>query len=166
MLIAAIIQSVIFILYMILIYSKFGVIDSISDSWYLLPKKLKLLFTFMCWGIGLPMVAHINPDIAGAGLWFLSAAGFGFTGAATMFKSKGAHANIVHYAGAAAGMIGALIALGVQYGLWILSYIGFPLAILIFIFGYLGKGKYEIKYPMYWVEILAAILILIGLFII
>jgi hypothetical protein len=64
------------------------------------------------------MIAQMNPEMdSTAFLWIFSAAGFGFVGAATMFKSKGAHTNIVHYVGAVIGMIFGLLGLALQFDL-------------------------------------------------
>jgi hypothetical protein len=141
------IQAVIFIAYIIFITIKFGVIHSISESWYKLPKGQKGWFTAMCWGIGAPMVVHEH------GLFMLSAAGFLFVGAATMFKQK--MTKEVHYSGAFAGIVGALAGLWVVYDLW------WPLAVTALAVG--GIIATKLKHPIYWIEIASAGAILAGL---
>lgn len=54
-LILLIISSVVFISYITLIVSKFGVIPSISESYYRLPYNLKILFTLFIWGLAIPI---------------------------------------------------------------------------------------------------------------
>lgn len=165
--IATLIQTIIFLTYIIFIVNKFGIIHSISESWYKLEDKLKPLFTFFCWGIGFPMIWQMKSMLTGVMelsdiFFFLSLIGFIFVGAAAMFKSKGAYTNIIHYAGSVVGIFSALIGLGIQYNLWILLYIGIPLGVIILL---LSKFTSKIKHPIFWLEILASIVILIGLWI-
>jgi hypothetical protein len=145
--IALIIQIIVFVAYMTFISIKFGVIHSISESWYKLPKGQKAWFTAFCWGLGFPMVVHEH------GLFMLSAAGFLFVGAATMFKQR--MTDKVHYAGAGAGIVGALAGLWVVYGAW------WPLMVTAVALG--GILVTKIKHPIYWLEIVAAITIIAGL---
>ena len=44
----------VFISYVSFIWIKYGILPSISDSWYHLPENLKVLFTLFCWGFALP----------------------------------------------------------------------------------------------------------------
>ena len=107
--ILTIIQLVVFLLYVGFIIKRYGVLPSISDSWYVLPLSQQFLFTLFTWGLGIPMLLYGN-------IWFfLSGAGLSFVGAATAFKSKIGLTKEVHYGGALVGILGALIGILVEY---------------------------------------------------
>ena len=147
------IQALIFVIYVAFLYSQFGKpLPSISQSWYDLPKPKNNLFTLFCWSIGIAMIFQ------GGNAWFfMSGAGLCFVGAATTFLSKAANANIVHYLGAAIGIGCALFGLGFQYGIY------FPL--LVFTLGTaLIMLIPKVNNKIWWVEILAFVVIVIGLF--
>lgn len=147
------IQAFIFIIYIAFLYYKFRKpLPSISQSWYDLPKPVNKLFTLFCWSIGIVMIFQ------GGNAWFfMSGAGLCFVGAATSFLSKGAKTNIVHYLGAAVGIGCALFGLCFQYSIY------FPLWIFI-----LGSSIIillpKVINKIWWIEILAVIVIMIGLF--
>ena len=147
------IQALIFITYIAFLYSQFGKpLPSISQSWYDLPRPMNNLFTLFCWSIGIAMIFQ------GGNAWFfMSGAGLCFVGAATTFLSKAANANIVHYLGAAVGIGCALFGLGFQYGIY------FPL--LVFILGTaLIMIVPKINNKIWWVEILAFVVIVLGFY--
>ncbi len=72
---------------------KYGILGSISETYYRLPKNKKFLFTFFCWGIAFPAMI-----IASKPLMFFASAGICFAGAAAAFKEKLTHD--VHMIGA------------------------------------------------------------------
>jgi len=148
------IQAIIFVTYVGFLMYKFnGPIHSISDSWYQLPKPLKPLFTLFCWSLGITMLFQGNGDTA---LFFLSGAGLTFVGAATAFKSTAGLTDEVHYTGAAAGILFALVGLYVEYNLL------FPLILMFLSSGFLLlKG---VDKPIWWIEMVAFVCIVLGLF--
>lgn len=148
-----IIQSLVFITYVLFIIYRFGVLPSISESWYKLkPLNLGILFTFFCWGIGLPMVFR-NTGISP--FFFISGAAICFTGVATAFKLQYGIEKIVHAAGAIICVIAGLIALWVDYNLWLPS--------AVFLGGFLIIKSAKIKNEIWWIEIYSFVVILAGL---
>lgn len=154
----SIIQILIFVSYITFIVSKFGVLSSISESWYRLEdykKNLGILFTFFCWGIGFLMPFHTVGDTG----WFVgSGAGLVFVGAATMFKSTAAHTNIVHMVGAAMCIIMGFLGIGFQYHQW------YPL--IMFVVSSIPLYLFVKKNRTWWIEILAFVSIGVGLILI
>ncbi len=149
--IITLVQGLVFITYIVFLYAYCKkTLPSISQSYYELPNSISYLFTFFCWGIGIPMLFQGNE------LFFISGSGLCFVGAATNFLSKGAHTNVVHYVGAFLGIAGALFGLWFDYGIL------FPLIVFgggtIFV---LVTDKIENK--IWWVEILAFVTIISGL---
>jgi hypothetical protein len=144
------VQFVIFMVYIIFIYTLYGVLPSISASWYLLPKRLKILFYIFCVSIGILTILH------GSIYFFLSGAGLIFTGTASAYKSKDTYTNIVHFSGAAVCILFALL------GLWVESQIIFPSIILTIIIAALIS--FRIKNYIWWVELSAFLLLIAGLF--
>jgi len=143
------IQFLIFLSYVTFIYLRYGILTSISTSWYLLPKKQKILFVLFCFSIGMLMIFH------GGIFFFLSGTGLLFTGAAAEYESKGAYTNIVHFVGAVISVIFAIL------GLWLDYNIYFPLLVIpISLFIYLMK----IKNYLWWMEIISFLFIMMGLF--
>lgn len=145
------IQLISFVTYMTFITIKFKLLPSISESWYSLNKSSKALFTLFIWSLSIPMVmyAEVTP------LFFASGAFLSFVGAATMFKSD-ATTKRVHYVGAVGGITFALIALSTQG-------IHFPL--IVTAIGILPFVIFKkISNKIMWVEIIAATMILVGLY--
>ena len=54
-----VIQVIVFLSYVVGIVSRYGVLESISDSWYSLPLKYNGLFTLFTWGLGIPMLIYV-----------------------------------------------------------------------------------------------------------
>lgn len=147
--ILTIIQLVIFLLYVGFIVKHYGILPSISDSWYVLPSRHNFLFTLFTWGIGIPMFLYGN-------VWFaLSGSGLSFVGAATQFKDKIALTKEVHYIGAVVGILGALIGIIVEYGNY--------LPLVLFVFLAISIQVSYMKNKIWWQEIVASLLILFGL---
>lgn len=132
-----------------MIVYRFGILPSISDSWYVLPLTQNLLFTLFTWGIGIPMLLYGN-------IWFvLSGVGLSFVGAATMFKMKKGLTSEVHYAGAVMGIFCALIGITFMYQNFLPLVLFLVSAITIQIFPSSNK--------LWWQEIAAFFAILLGL---
>ena len=143
-------QSSIFISYILLLVWRYGILPSISDSWYILPYSERWLFTFFTWGIGIPMLFY------GTAPLFISGAGLCFVGVATQFKMKRSYTRIVHFLGAAVGIIVPLLHFAISYGIilpLILQTIGTLIIILMD----------NINDKLWWVEILAFITVIYGL---
>ena len=148
-----ILQGLTFVLYVTFIVNRFGILPSISESWYRLEGLQKSLFTFFCWSIGGLMLFQTNGD---TGYFFLSGAGLSFVGAATMFKTDEAKSNYVHPIGAVSGIIGAHLGIIFERHIYIPS--------IIFVIFYLSIILFVKRNKMWWIEIFAFITILIGLF--
>lgn len=144
------IQLLVFVAYTSFIVSRYGVIHSISQSWYELPLKWKSLFTFFTWGLGIPFLFYDHV------LFFLAGAGLIFVGAATRFRTTIANTNRIHYMGALVGILSSLLALGVVYGSWVSLVIFIITSGVIFL---LNRSHY-----IFWVEIAAFVVIIISLF--
>lgn len=143
------IQSLVFIFYVGLIVRKFGVLESISDSWYSLPPSQNFLFTLFTWGIGIPMLFYGN-------VWFfLAGSGLSFVGAATQFRSGIGLTKEVHYAGALVGIFFTLIGMAVMFST-ITPLVIFTLVAIIL-------QLLKIKNTIWWQEIAAFIIILGGM---
>ncbi len=142
-------QLLVITLYLGLITKRYGVLPSISDSWYSLPLNQKFLFTLFTWGLGIPMLFYGN-------VWFfLSGAGLSFVGAATQFKSMIGLTKEVHYGGALVGILSALIGIWVEWDNL--------LPLIWFLFFALSIQLSYIKNKIWWQEIVAVVLILWGL---
>jgi hypothetical protein len=152
--IITLLQAFVFASYVTYIIYRFGVLPSISDSWYKLePLRTSFLFTLFCWSLSTLMLFQTNETTA----WFFaSGAGLAFVGAATMFKWSGAYTDKVHFLGAATGIACALVGLGVEYNNWI------PTAIFIIIAATLSAFK--VKNTIWWTEVAAFCCIISGLF--
>lgn len=151
-----IIQMLIFLLYVGFITYKFGVLPSISDSWYeLKPLKLGFLFTLFCWSIGFLLVTYSG--YTNTPFFFLSGAGLCFVGVATAFKIKKSTERRIHVIGANVCVLSALVGLWVDFHLWYF--------LPLFLLCYLILKLLKIKNIIWWVEITAFVLILIGLLI-
>ena len=152
-----ILLSVVFASYTMWIATSYEILYSISESYYRLQKdKLSLLFYLFCLLLGLgiwPQILIENNDPASASFFF-SMAGIIFTGTAAAFKKE--LTAKVHYAGAGIAITGALVGIWFAYGNWI------PLALLL----PLGGIAYlTTKNKIWWFEVVAFTLIIIGLII-
>jgi len=129
------------------------VLHSISDSWYILKERNKneeILFTLFTYllGIGLLLQSYKSP------LFFFGGMGLFWVGTQTQFREKSIKGTI-HYVGAVLAIVLSLIGL-------VLNGVYFPL--LIMCIGTLLMYYTKIKNFIFWVEILAFIIIIIGLF--
>lgn len=146
-----ILMLAVFIGYVGYIWSKYGVLKSISQSYYELPKNLQPLFTFFCWGFALPAII-----LGSSGLMFLAGAGICFVGAAAAFQEQMTHE--VHMVGAGIGVAASQLAIAIQYGMWPVSvaFIGISLLLLLF------RKQINFKH-IWWIEIFAFLSICIVL---
>lgn len=142
-------QIFVFLWYVSFIIRNFGILPSISDSWYHLPNRQKLYFTLFAWGLSVPMLLYGD-------LWFfLSGVGFGFVGAATQFKLDDKFTPIFHFAGASLGIFSALAGIGYVYQDWtpMVLFLLFSVVMIIF----------NLKKIIWWIEILAFAMVVMGL---
>ena len=143
------IQAVVFISYVGLIIKRYGILPSISDSWYSLPQSENALFTLFTWGLGIPMLFYGN-------VWFfLSGTGLAFVGAATRFKMTLGLTKEIHYGGAVVGIFSALIGIAVMHQDL------FPL--VNFLLPAIMLQISHIQNKLWWQEILAFFVILTSL---
>jgi hypothetical protein len=151
----SIVQILIFVSYISFIILKFGILPSISESWYRLRELggvWSSLFTWFCWGLGFIILFQTNGN---SPLFFLSGVGLSSVGVATMFKLKDDIQSYIHSIGATIGIICALIGIGIERYIW-LPLIDFViLAIIFYIF--VDKNK------IWWIEIIAFLSIGLGL---
>lgn len=152
--IITLLQALVFLLYIGFIVYRFGVLPSISESWYRLqPFRISFLFTLFCWSLSTLMLFQTNET---TGWFFASGVGLAFVGTATMFKWSGAYTDKLHGLGAVVGILCALVGLGVEYNNWI------PTAAFVAIAAILSAFKVENK--VWWIEIAAFCSVIAGLF--
>ncbi len=140
----------IFISYVSFIWVKYGIQISISESYYVLPKKINFLFVLFTWLFAIPAMISGNSllmFIAGGGIVFVGAA-------AAMHKMP---TRIVHLVAAIGGMILAGLAMIFQYHMWYMTAgvaLALPIAYLI-----------DKKHFMWWAELIifTAISIVLGI---
>lgn len=145
------IMLTVFVSYVSYIWAKYGVLKSISQSYYELPEKLRPLMTFFCWGFSIPAII-----LGSSGLMFLAGSGIAFVGAAAAFQEK--MTKEVHMIGAGVGVGASQLAIILQYGMWPISVAFFGLSILLLLF----RNKINNKH-IWWIEILAFLSICIVL---
>ena len=130
------------------------VLHSVSDSWYKLKQHERheeIFFTIFTYflGIGTLLQYYLHP------IFFLAGMGFFWVGTQTQFRGESIKETI-HYLGAVLGIGGSLIGLGLTFS-WI------PLLIML---GGVGIMKLlKINNFLWWVEILAFILVIGGLWV-
>jgi hypothetical protein len=142
----------VFVSYVAYIWAKYGVLKSISQSYYELPEKLRPLFTFFCWGFALPAII-----LGSSGLMFLAGSGIAFVGAAAAFQEK--MTQEVHMVGAGTGVLASQLAIILQYHMWPVSAVFFGVSLILL---FLGWQKIAPK-KIWWIEILAFLSICIVL---
>ena len=136
-----------YILY-ILWRNNWKVLHSVSDSWYVLKLKEhneEILFTIFTYflGIGTLLQYYLNP------IFFIAGMGFFWVGTQTQFRGESIKETI-HYL----GIGGSLIGLGLTFS-WI------PLLLMLVGGGVMKLLK--INNFLWWVEMLAFILVIVGL---
>jgi len=128
----------VFLAYVIFIWSKFGIQKSISESYYVLPKKWNWLFVAFCWLFAFPAMI-----LGSSYLMLFAGGGIVFVGAAAAMHTFPTRA--VHLAGAISGMILGCLAMIFQYHMWYMAAGVLALALLALL---LDK-----KHAMWWMEI-------------
>lgn len=144
-------QIFVFIAYVSFVVSSYGVLPSISDSWYSLPIGRKGLFTFFTWGIGIPMLLY------GTLPMFVSGIGLCFVGAATQFKMKESYTRLIHFAGASVGIVTPLLYFYLSYNNPLPFAIQVGSTIII-------MGTEGIKNKLWWIEIVGFLMVVYGIY--
>lgn len=144
--ISTLLSFFIFTLYVIYVWINYGILKSISDSYYHI--KHKSLFTLSLWGFSVFALASVQ------NVWlFLSVIGICFVGAAPKFRMK--FEGDVHYVAAMSGILFGGIAL-ISLGFWYLSLLMITGIIIL---------HFTVSNKTWWQEILAFYIIILGLFI-
>jgi len=141
------ISAIAFISYVLYVYINYGVLKSISDSYYII--KHKSLFTFFIWGLTIPMLFFSS----GHGLLFFGAAFICVVGIASGFKET--MEGRVHVFFTNAGILLSYLSLWFDYHMWYLVVLFLLFTIPSFIIKY--------KNHTWWIEVVAFTLVLIGL---
>jgi len=157
------ISILIFALYIGVIISAYGVPASVSETFYLLPKKANWLFTAFCWGVSIIVAPWLDatPE-PWQFLAFLSVGGLCFVGTATQFKEQ--FVARVHFAGAGVCAVASQLWVLLIADMWWVS------VICLFIAGGLCLGLWSLaKTPRptnitFWVEMWAFVSLFISLF--
>ena len=138
------IMLTVFITYVGFIWSKYGVLPSISDSYYELPKKIDFLFILFCWGFAFPAVI-IGVDLTDNFLMFLAGGGIIFVGAAAAFNQE--LTQTVHEIGAFGGVIFSQLSIAFDFKMYYVNVIFVVLGLLILLT--------KIKNRIWWLELVA-----------
>jgi len=113
--IAVLIMFIVFCVYFFYIKKQFGILDSISNSFYELEKRKRnsgWWFMAFAWGLGFPMIVFLYISV-----WFIiPILCVLLLGAAPQFKRK--LTNTVHVFGALGSLVSALILIGILFGNW------------------------------------------------
>ena len=149
-------MTTIFPLYItyILWRNNWKVLHSVSDSWYILKQKEhheEILFTLFTYFLGIGLILQYYHSF----LFFIGGMGLFWVGTQTQFRGESIKGTI-HYVGAVLAIVLSLIGL-LTNGVWI------PLLICGVGAGVMYLGK--IKNFIWWVEMLAFITIIWGLWI-
>lgn len=142
---------IVFFGYVAFIWKRYGILPSISESWYRLPDKDKILFTLFCWGFAFPAII-LGDNV----LMFLAGTGISFVGAAAQFKQT--MTRTVHIIGAFTGVLFSQLAIYFDYNLFYINLIFISLALSIFLL-----RKTKIKNYIWWIEITAFTSIIVAL---
>ena len=138
----------VFLAYVGYIWAKYGVQKSISESYYVLPKKQNWFFVAFTWLFAFPAMILGNSLLmmfAGAGIVFVGAA-------AAMHRFP---TRAVHLTGAVGGMFLASVAMVTQFHMWFLI----PAILVAMLIAFL----LDKKSLMWWAEVAIFIAISIAL---
>ena len=134
--------------YLIIITKRFGVLESISHSTYQWLGNERYYFMLMCWAL-----AGLNLAQGMEGWGVLTAGALGFTGITVNWMESKSPAFYIHSIGAFTAIISAFTGLIVLHGIWL------P----FFLFMIVSVAIYKLlNNRIWWIEVSAFILILIG----
>lgn len=152
-----------FCIYIGAVIAKYGIPASISETFYLLPKKLNWLFTVFCWIVSIIIVPWLNisPDVWQF-LAFLAVGGLCFVGTAAQFKED--FVKKVHFGAAGVCMAASQAWILLSTNLWWVSLVCLIIsAILCFLFGLKNKKNLPKYKVVFWAEIWAFVSLFIVL---
>lgn len=143
----------IFVSYVGYVWNKFGVLPSISESYYRLPDNLKKMFTFFCWGFSFPAII-LGTLLTDNLLMFVAGSGIAFVGAAAAFKER--MSDKVHTIGAVIGVVLSQLSILLDFRMYIVNLIFVALSLILII------GR--VKNKVWWIELIAftAICVVLG----
>lgn len=144
------VMLIVFTSYVFNIAVHYGVLSSISESYYRLPSRWNFLFTLFCWGFAIPAMILGN-----SALMFFAGASIAFVGAASAFKTK--MTGTVHGVGAAVGMILAQAAIFFDHHLWYVNLISLSLIGILYL-----RRKTQVNF-LWWIEIVSFLAIMYAL---
>jgi len=153
--ISTVVLSIIFPLYTLYIVKRnnWKVLHSVSDSYYVLKNKNKgeeIIFTIFTYLLGIGLILQYPSSF----LFFPAGMGMFWVGTQTQFRGISIKETI-HYIGAVLGIVLSLVGLLLN-GVWI------PLLIMVIGSGIMYLKK--INHIIWWVEMLAFITIIWGLY--
>jgi hypothetical protein len=125
------------------IWNKYGVLPSISDSYYVLPKNINFLFTLFCWGFALPAMI-VGIDLTDNFLMFLATGGICFVGAAAAFKDND---KTMHEVSAIAGVIFSQLSIAFDFKMYYVNAFFIIMSLIILLT--------NIKNKTWWLELVA-----------
>jgi hypothetical protein len=137
--------------YLIYVYTHYGVTDSISLSYYSLPKNYQWLFTVMTLGYALPLML-----IGHTPLFWIAGACICFCGAAPAYRSGIPLETNVHIIGSEAGIAIAGLAMWTDLHLWFFT------VILVLFTAYCVSKWNKINHHVWWIETLVYGLIILS----
>lgn len=139
------------IFYLIYVRLKYKMTKSISATYYELDNRW--LFTIVMWGFALSFMI-----VAAKPLFFLAGAGIMFVGAAPRVGEKYEMSEKVHIIGSYIGVAVGTLAFWVYYNAWWI-----PLIQLLFT---VPAMKFKLRNHTYYIELLAIILVTLGLYLV
>ncbi len=134
----------IFTLYILGVMLLYGVLPSISDSYYHIPQGYKLIFSFALIGFALPLIIYTNKILI-----FIAGGAIMFVAVTPDFHSEGA----IHFICAIIGIVSGLLYL-ITNKQYLISVIAFIVGIILYIFA---------NNHIFWIEIVSFYTILLGI---
>jgi hypothetical protein len=134
-----------FVAYVSTIWAIYGVLPSISQSYYELPEKWNFLFLVFCWTFALPAMI-VGTVLTTTPLMFIAGIGIMFVGAASGFKDW-IHTGDVHKMGAYTAVAFSQASILIDFKMWEVNVAFFSIAILLFLL-----GKKRVPNRIWWIE--------------
>lgn len=144
-----IIQTIVFFIYLIFLVKRYGVLDSISDSWYQEGEQNYLFILFLL-GIGIPAILLLEPAFIITGSLLC------VVGAMAAFKLN-KFVGTIHAVATTGAIIAALVGTAI-HGIWFPAIIA-GLATLV-----INHKGFQIKNTTWWTEVACFLAIELGLF--
>lgn len=142
---------IMFISYNGYIYFKYGLLPSISDSYYLLLKTNKeFLFNVFIWFISVGFILSASNVMFIVGCFLLLG-----VSTAPLFKNSNIQ-KYIHSVGAIGGIFIALLSLALYNGLYL------PISIVLLFT--ISATVFKMKNKTYWIEIVSFLTVIISLF--